>query len=815
MRVYVFILFYLFSISLKAQANNLPHVVNEKQPLKVAEDKFNKLNNQKNIKIKLNIEKEKKRKFAVYGSGQVTEIIDSAKIVKPDDAQDILIELTLKQKRKKDVVLKAKGKLPGEIMQEIVVKDEPDLISNQREITLEFDGNGHLSEIGNEEELINEGEMVKIKVKIKKDLPFLKEQFKPLFDRYRVAYNNLDKGENTETLNKYQITATDLELIKNDFLAKMYQINLICGYVKNLKQIIPKFNSLKIAAEIENNDGIFTNLYTFNFDGIRSEKITQGDSIEINNVLPNCIKNYELRFEKPMACVVNSIYVNAINVMPNDISILQAIADKDLFKKELDEAIKIRAKLDSAKYDGKQDSLCKKLREKISIIIARQDFIDRFMKSSSAWTKTWLWYTEGVPTLDPFMVKHESTVKNRKEIIRLRNDLATNLKRLQYLDSIVIKVPFKPDESKLVFLFADSITNTTKRIQLINAEIERLIGLNTAIEKSSEAEDLTINEIEDILLYKGKFALGQHNHRSIVEYRNHDAENKFIPFYSFSKNYDENVDVIILAENETLPIQIKVTDNAIKESTITGRNVGPSIDVLEGVLKSAEETCDVDLEPLVKYYNFMNTTLIPISDFNLFQKSASTPIRQTFLSITNKSDTSRTSFTRTYQLKAGKDSALFSYTVNKLYRFWPAAGFVYSHAKNPEVKINADGSLSPTYFNGMHAMAGLKIHFFKTAIMDPYFIWSNKRYPRFDYRKSYAFIGTDVQYPTKQFYVGIGIDLWSGLSLAGGIHMIRENQQKYNYGVIQSKEYLDWKNFYCGINLDITLAVKVIQFIFK
>jgi hypothetical protein len=96
--------------------------------------------------------------------------------------------------------------------------------------------------------------------------------------------------------------------------------------------------------------------------------------------------------------------------------------------------------------------------------------------------------------------------------------------------------------------------------------------------------------------------------------------------------------------------------------------------------------------------------------------------------------------------------------------------------------------------------------------MDPYFLFSSKRRPYFDYRKIYLVLGVDVLNIPNIYYIGAGVDLWSGLSLNAGSQLIVKKQEKYVNGLVTKKEYLDWRNLYIGINIDLTLAIKMIQF---
>ncbi len=157
------------------------------------------------------------------------------------------------------------------------------------------------------------------------------------------------------------------------------------------------------------------------------------------------------------------------------------------------------------------------------------------------------------------------------------------------------------------------------------------------------------------------------------------------------------------------------------------------------------------------------------------------------------------------------------FRVNKLFRVLPSVGLAYSNADSPEVSLNPDGSFKDaTYFSGSALMLGLKIYALGAVpLNDSKFIISRGRRPQIDYRKIHLIGGVNAFKPLKQFYLGAGVDLWSGLSINCGYYLINKTQQKLVNQKIESKNYIDYQNFYFSVNIDISLAVKLINLFAK
>ncbi len=695
-------------------------------------------------------------------------------------------------------------------------------------IDLTFAGNGKLIKAAGIEQEYRSTNTFTLTVTVKEDKAFLREQFNPLLQKYLKAINNLKEEGNKKLLNDYYgITDSETTQIINDYYSKVYHINLLCGYYTDIKDVFTDFD--KATHIIKKDETLFKNLYTFILND--ASVLPTADKVYFDTTFTiSSIPTYELRFNKPMARLTHELYSDVVKTFPNTKDHKDMRLRMDTLKQFIDttnKSISIfskkllisKTKADSTKVSLSLDSLCKITQSRINNLYSKDKwsyrYIKTYIKNREEWIKLWLWYTDGIPKFNPFTVPSPAKTSNGESEDDLQVELAGYKKKMQYFDSVLPRFAIQHSDV-ILFQLADSIARAQKRIKQTEHQIAALAAANVVLPVAAQPEHANK---KDLFLYEGKLTLSNFKCQQVVYYRHHDVENNFLPMYKLSDNYDERKQVIVVVENESIPIKVTNSDKLIEETTITSSTLGPPlhamIDAIGNLKKDASLTCTFDgFKKMVADYNYFNTELAFPQTYTLFRSPSTVSLRRTFMKEQVKMDTNKTSYIRTYKLTTAKDTNIFAYRINKLYRFWPAAGFVYSYAKDPEVNINEDGSLSSKYFNGMHVIAGLKIHPWKTSVMDPDFIWSNERRPIFDYRKLYGFVGVDVTSAAKQYFVGGGIDLWSGLSLTGGSHIIRKQQEKYVNGKVEKKEYLDAKNLYVGVNIDITLAVKLVQFIF-
>lgn len=505
-----------------------------------------------------------------------------------------------------------------------------------------------------------------------------------------------------------------------------------------------------------------------------------------------------------------------------------------LYKVKYDKVKKIELEQCLENCKDFKEKICKYFEENpIANTISLKNEIIKYYHSNSNWVKNWLWYSEGNPSLAPFgtdldfneIVKGVDRTTVNNELIALKQK-KKNIER--YYD-------FKSKDTSLnIVTIADTLYKIDKRILGIKGNTDD--NNNGLLQK-------------DLLLYSGKiyFNVGCYSSpkgKTFVRIHDNDESGKLQN--QVRDNYDVGTEVVILLNNVSEEIPFKQSVKYFTEDTspLTAELL-PVIDKLGSFLNlpdvtkvknmllgleyktmnfnGSPDTCkttctisDTEKVPEInKSLKYFSNSLKFQQGFDVFQDNALRPLLHTQENIGTTIDTGGTSYNTKYCFRIKQDTVRFAYRVNKLYRFWPAVGFVYGFDNDPEVVLSKDTPLKSTYYNGLKIVPTIKIHPWRVPIMDPNFVISGKRKPVIDYRKFYFSLGFSAVKPTREFFVGAGIDLWSGLSITGGLQMVRKDQYKYVNGEIDKKPYLDWKNFYFGISMDVTLAMKLISFFVK
>jgi len=688
----------------------------------------------------------------------------------------------------------------------------------------------------------------------------LKARFQPMFNKYLNAYKYLQKKENQSILTYFfGFNDAEFKILNEEYLSNVVFLNEKFKYAKSLKFLGIDNNDSILNYKIESANKFKEEIYDelFTIDILIANRrgpitLTFSDSISLTkNQKQEIIKStenniadgfrYELRFTLPESRFIQNNLTTIQKLMPDSNEFNATL-------KLFNEAVLKLQKIDTALMFQPSCDQYKEIEIEFNAI--KSDYYEQiytYLKSQKEWVKLFLWYTEGVPSLIPLepdqSKKQDKVDVNKNEEIITGNDTVITYKNIEVLalaekknaiSSILLANHIGCDAC--IGHVTDTLYILEKRLNIIKQEIQMRKDQNQKLEKQNReiaASDSAYNvrkkklQQKDIFLYSGKMIIntGQICSSSGNIYvREHNAENFYKPMNSFKDNYDETAEVMILLENTTKNAKITQIATPIKDVSIFESEAGPAFDELGSFRKNIEALIQKSdsskpcwlrknlVDSITRGRVFFQKILKYHKGFEYFQTRSETPSKHT-QDTTGSKINSLTSYKINYKIELDKHEYPYEYRVNKLYLFWPTAGFVYSFAKEPEVTINTDGTLSTKYFSGMHLLAGLKIHPWRTSIMDPYFVISGKRRPFFDYRKLYIVLAADVLNITKIYYVGAGIDLWSGLSLTAGSQLIVKKQQKFVNGTVRSKEYLDLRNLYVGINIDLTLAIKMVQFL--
>ncbi|MCX6245880.1 MAG: hypothetical protein NTU98_14395 [Bacteroidetes bacterium] len=689
----------------------------------------------------------------------------------------------------------------------------------------------------------------------------LRNRIQPVLNKYLDAFTHLKKQENQEVLTRYfDFKPAEIKTLMQEYLSTAVFLNGKFKFEKSL-----------VNSRVDEADSIqyYDNAVAENFRKETYEKFFTIEILVSNNVEPIILNfsdstmltpaqvqeilrstrnnipdgfRYELRFTP-----IESRYVQN-----NQKAIQENIPDAKEFKAVLDvfnEAVKITKEI----HANLREEKCENIKETQNLLDqldkTQCEQIRTYLKKNKEWIKLFLWYTGGVPSFIPFetessMISYKDTIVNRNKKISGNDTIIAHAKvelnGLTEKKSAIASVLSANHAGCDTCLgsIPDTLLRLEEKLGQIRLRIQMIIDTNLDLAKQNK-ENARADSIvkdrrkklqqKDVFLYAGKVVVNsgpicRPSGNTFI--REHDAENGCLPMMSFMDNYDETSHVMIMIENTTKKAEFTqfikpVTDVSVVESEALPA-LGKILDFItnvKGLINKSgdgapcEDQIDANTqERVTRDMGFFNKILKYSPWFDYFQLPASTPLKHTQDTTGKNLPNFVSSYKVCYQIKQGNRIDSFEYRKNKRYLFWPTAGFLYSFAKDPQVTINSDGTLSTKYYSGMYLMAGLTIHPWRTAVMDPYFVISSKRRPYFDYRKIFLVLGVDALNMPNIYYIGAGIDLWSGLSLTAGSQLIVKKQWKYVNGTATSKDYLDWKNLYIGINIDLSLALKMLQF---
>lgn len=135
------------------------------------------------------------------------------------------------------------------------------------------------------------------------------------------------------------------------------------------------------------------------------------------------------------------------------------------------------------------------------------------------------------------------------------------------------------------------------------------------------------------------------------------------------------------------------------------------------------------------------------------------------------------------------ENTAFTYRFNKLYRFRFKAGVAYSWLQRRSYTIDAMNNASYTNtLAGLAPIFGVQIFFSRLDIQKP------KLFPGSLYPHLYiGYIFSDA--PLNNFLLGGGFEIFSGFSMAGGVHLGKNQRLTLRNGILGTRDYYDVKPF--------------------
>lgn len=689
----------------------------------------------------------------------------------------------------------------------------------------------------------------------------LNSYYKAELERRIATVNNLRNPRVREKLIGYRFTSADLDRLENEAMAEVEK------FPKGLKELygytfLPSRGSTGIATYClysvsyprdQNQEAV----HRFRHLQLPSNFIDRTWSLplEINDDHTEIERvEYEIRLSKP--------YMEKYNY-----SVTKPPASKESYKvarKTLTHALKKAEKFNSLyRKFGAGFSLPLKLAESWETSLQTSiDSLRSYFDLNKSFVEEWLWYTEGIPSLNPFYGGNgkgeleelaAGLKKNRADSLttvlaiagltakeaQVKEALkAANLKDKPTLD--MIETPMMQTYSRYRNSL-DSAQLVATRLNFRLDTVRKKYNAKVAALKKAavEAEEFKVG---DVLMYKGLLFPRSGNFFSRAKFQSaarvYERAGKLRAMHRLPTSYDENVLVHVLIENEkhsntfSQTVTEIATDTAPFTSVFSGlvdqlAEARKSVDksFIDGLIEKRleERTSEkgVRIENLLRLLGeleFYRKEMVAPPDLPKSLVKDQTPLLRTDYYQPNFDEKPQASKKLVIDVGNRSQKDTIAFRVNKLYYVLPTIGLTYAWANDPEVTLKADGSIDKiTYYNGSALMMGIKAYpLGPVPVYDPHFVVSAARKPTFDYRKIHIIAGVNLIHPLKQFYLGAGIDLWSGLSVSWGAYGIQKKQQSLVNQQVESKNYFDYQdNYFVSVSLDPSLAVKLISFFKK
>ncbi|WP_128546052.1 hypothetical protein [Larkinella soli] len=486
------------------------------------------------------------------------------------------------------------------------------------------------------------------------------------------------------------------------------------------------------------------------------------------------------------------------------------------------------------------------LRKHYTGVKAGFDPFVKFLSDKQNYALRWLWWTGGRLTLHPFELAEAFQVPILNGQISAGESKVESL-RLQLVGPTARKAAFEKQVEKEgvvgpAFQKAlDSLSTASGQLARLTVAVQKEEAglkqkrdrLKSLVARRSELDAAL--KTKDFLVYEGTFFVSDADHLSFM--RNHDARRGYLPMnLPIRQEYTENQQVNLMVYNARDSVKFDIAFKPATEATPLAEVINPVLAQLSGIdfsqfinaktLPGADTSTQAAVDRFLteKAYvdnadqllDFFGREFHPIAPLPVAEKDT-TPVffTQVETTLLDTLPPRRVTYTISNPKQPKGASFKSQFTINKLYRFLPAAGVFYSGYDEPDVTAGAKGGLNTASLGGLRTVVGLKIYPFPTYLRDPYFVYSRKRLkefgPAFDYRKFHLLLGADVAKPTRSFVTGVGLDLWSGISLQTGLHWVRAQQPLFDGGQPAGSRNLLKNALYTGISIDPAVVIQLIN----
>ena len=158
----------------------------------------------------------------------------------------------------------------------------------------------------------------------------------------------------------------------------------------------------------------------------------------------------------------------------------------------------------------------------------------------------------------------------------------------------------------------------------------------------------------------------------------------------------------------------------------------------------------------------------------------------------------------------------FHYRVNKKYRIFPMAGIAYTLNQFQDIANSTDAS-SPgkvSQEQQTRFIVGIKVFFDKEDIRNTRFCTGTDAYGRSLILTRLHFdAAVGITSPLSNIYVGMGLDLWPGVSINGGSVFNKYNYSDYVNGQNILNRTLYRTGFYVGLTTDVSVVADLLKLV--
>lgn len=482
--------------------------------------------------------------------------------------------------------------------------------------------------------------------------------------------------------------------------------------------------------------------------------------------------------------------------------------------------------------------LCTLINQANEPIYTLDNVVSRVVNGNKQWMLAWLWYTDGVPKLNPFGTSDTTDLSAflRSRITTLSASIGA------YQHSLTGYITPGVIQSQPV------IAQLARELDALKIRLAQL-----PLRRKAYNVDLKKLSIRSKLLYKGEFYISDENGVAwMPQYDVSKAYRKVADGYPDQISEQDEMRPLVhnLETNQTVLLKEKIEQ--VANVTQFERRITPLLEgvgavapqefnLFDKIPKGAGEVVINDrvqiLRELEGSLSRIQSTLL-LADWLAEQ---SEPPKEIELE-DGIEPAYRTEWVKPEEPTNGTGSNKITYTIletindkqkvvvrdetytkYELTRFSPAAGIVYHVNDRRYASVFTDGTFSDEPFNQIDFVFGVKIYPWKTNVQ--YIGKTAKAYGRLGdsynrlrgnniLNRVSGFVGLGTQKIFRNYYVGVGIDPLPFLQIQVGWNWYIQKRYEFkNNALVRTRENLEYGGMYVSAALPLNVVTKLIKFL--